>query len=357
MSNKDQTIEIPSQLPPNQLRTIFETFNDNQSNALPERFEKAWSLIVNLIKTKEIDVGEISEKILQEPIFKFLVYRNYLQQVRASVESMKALKDVPGMSDLIQALKKKHPSQVALGKMQTELATTALKVAIPNAKTEVQLLIEAATDSLTGLWNKNAFNRYLNYLKEFLSSEEQEEKNMPSLTGVALIMIDIDKFKSMNDTYGHVFGDKILKLVGTTMRPLDLVFRYGGEEFGILWPILEDQDKGKRGEKPLDKDAIAQRAFKALNDIAQQLRVFVEEQPAGLFGDKEKKEDFSLTVSAGIKVFTPEEIRRETPEGMISLADILLYHSKDAGRNRFTFIDDQNEVAVREFGKDPTRSA
>ena len=90
---------------------------------------------------------------------------------------------------------------------------------------------EAMTDSLTGLANRRGFEQTL--VQEITTSIETE-------TPLCLLMIDIDHFKSINDTYGHLAGDSVLKIIANTIRDhtkrRDKVFRYGGEEFTVILP-------------------------------------------------------------------------------------------------------------------------
>src|SRR5205085_7620259 len=92
----------------------------------------------------------------------------------------------------------------------------------------------AITDGLTGLKNHRAFQEKL--AEEF---ERSCRQNLP----LSLLLLDVDKFKHYNDTYGHPAGDQVLKMVaallGETVRPADFVARYGGEEFVILLPGMD----------------------------------------------------------------------------------------------------------------------
>ncbi|MBP1153668.1 MULTISPECIES: GGDEF domain-containing protein [unclassified Paenibacillus] len=87
------------------------------------------------------------------------------------------------------------------------------------------LMIETETDGLTGVPNRRSFDLTL-------------EKLVSSQTPFSLILLDIDHFKSINDTYGHLIGDEVLQLLAKTLldlsREADLCFRYGGEEFALI---------------------------------------------------------------------------------------------------------------------------
>ncbi|HAS74696.1 MAG TPA: hypothetical protein DCS67_11185, partial [Clostridiales bacterium UBA8960] len=130
---------------------------------------------------------------------------------------------------------------------------------------------------------------------------------------LSVIMLDIDKFKSVNDTYGHRRGDEILSQIGEllnkSVRSTDYVARYGGEEFIILLP---------------ETDAVS--GYK----VAEKIRKMIES--GKLLGDER-----DLTVSLGVATY-PEDGANE--EELIEKADQALYYSKNNGRNRSTSWDD-----------------
>jgi diguanylate cyclase (GGDEF)-like protein len=124
-----------------------------------------------------------------------------------------------------------------------------------------------------------------------------------------LLFIDVDHFKTFNDTYGHNTGDKVLSMVASTLmnnvRKSDIVGRWGGEEFCA---ILYDVD---------DKNA--------LREIAEKLRKLVAFSRLDI-----GNENLSVTISVGATLFLPTD----TPESIIQRADELMYQSKQAGRNQ-----------------------
>ena len=169
---------------------------------------------------------------------------------------------------------------------------------------EARLKAEAAremsmTDALTGLLNRYGLQRSL---QRNLAETRRYGRTLSCL------MIDIDHFKQVNDTYGHGAGDTALMQVGRILteavRGSDVVCRYGGEEFLILVP-----------ETPLE-GALA---------LGEKIRLAASER---LFGDGERV--FPMTLSAGAAQL------REAESGydMIARADAALYHAKEDGRNR-----------------------
>ncbi len=167
----------------------------------------------------------------------------------------------------------------------------------------------ALTDDLTGLYNHR-------YLKQRL----QEEVSRSRRYGLALslLFVDIDRFKEINDAFGHAAGDQVLRrlarLLRTTVggsvlariRRYDVVARYGGEEFALLLPIT---DTG------------------AAMVVAERVRAAVEGTAVQLDGGK----TVQLTVSIGVATL-PDHGTDE--EGLLGAADEALYLAKNAGRNR-----------------------
>lgn len=165
----------------------------------------------------------------------------------------------------------------------------------------------AITDELTGLYSNRHFRQAIS--KRHALFEEYGEK-------MALLMIDIDNFKKINDTYGHPAGDAILRDIGkcihSSVRDEDMGFRYGGEEFTVILPAT---------------DAGAGRA------VAERMRSLIEHFPFRAEGHL-----LTVTVSIGIAVWPNSA---ETIKDIIIEADKALYEAKQSGKNR---------VVVREKG-------
>jgi diguanylate cyclase (GGDEF)-like protein len=158
----------------------------------------------------------------------------------------------------------------------------------------------ANKDPLTGLFNKRFISKELK--DQFKSAKETG-------TSMTVMMLDIDFFKKVNDTYGHLCGDYVLKELSNLMqaksREINIVGRYGGEEFIIIGPI---SDK------------------KSSFFFAERLRAAVE---AAIFVWEGR--EFKITISIGVCVWNPEI---EEATDMIKLADRALYTAKENGRNQ-----------------------
>ncbi|MFA5215215.1 PAS domain-containing protein [Sulfuricurvum sp.] len=158
----------------------------------------------------------------------------------------------------------------------------------------------ATTDTLTGIANRREFNTQL---------EKEIERSKRYSTPLSLIMYDIDYFKRVNDTFGHDAGDAVLQtlttLVKSNIRTVDIVARWGGEEFMILMPQSNASTAAEAAEK---------------------LRQKIVEHPFEPVG--------KLTVSFGVTPFEPQD----DLDGLIKRVDDALYQAKEHGRNRVEIL-------------------
>jgi diguanylate cyclase (GGDEF)-like protein len=176
------------------------------------------------------------------------------------------------------------------------------------------LLRFAFTDFLTGLKTRGYFEQQLD-----LEIKRAERKRTP----IALLMIDIDFFKSLNDTYGHHVGDQVLRDVASIlvkdMREIDTVARYGGEEFVIILP-----DTSTAGA----------------NLVAQRLRRSVEQ--AKFFAGSPRAIEH-ISISIGVAVYDSDaQFKRD----LIEFADAALYDAKNRGRNRVVLYSEMRRREV-----------
>lgn len=181
-------------------------------------------------------------------------------------------------------------------------------VSVGTDVTAKKLLEEMATiDKLTGLYNRQM-------LDEFLRKEV--EANKRHLNDLSIILIDIDHFKNVNDTFGHQMGDFVLatiaKLIMNNSRKSDIQGRYGGEEFVVICPKTEK------------KSALV---------LAEKIRLVVENFKFEMIGVK--------TISLGISSLD----QNDTVEILIKKADIALYKAKNTGRNKVVIFEN-NEYLI-----------
>ena len=170
-----------------------------------------------------------------------------------------------------------------------------VEIAIGNTEARTRLERQATTDELSGLPNRRALEQHLSHEVELAASRG---------THLSAVVVDIDHFKKVNDTFGHLMGDVVLAEVAARLRGVarqdEIVARFGGEEFVWLLP-------GTTGEEAL---LAAERAREA-----------IEAKPFGDVGP--------VTVSAGIC-----ELSDAGSHGLLACADRALYVAKNAGRNR-----------------------
>jgi diguanylate cyclase len=163
---------------------------------------------------------------------------------------------------------------------------------------------DALTDGLTGLTNRRGFDAELAAC--LMASD-------PLLCGPSLLMADIDHFKQVNDTYGHVFGDKVIqavaKILKCNVKDENKSARYGGEEFVVLLPHMSTDDA---------------------RQLAEMIRSDVERVRVKRSSDSWAPANFS--VSLGVASYKAGELATD----FVARADIALYASKNAGRNRVT---------------------
>ncbi|RYD57502.1 MAG: diguanylate cyclase [Sphingomonadales bacterium] len=177
---------------------------------------------------------------------------------------------------------------------------TASRARMSTLEMQEQLRIAATTDEMTGLLNRRAFLAAL---------DTEIVRSRRSGSPLAIALIDLDHFKSVNDRFGHSGGDEVLRKFAETardsMRVSDVIGRLGGEEFGVLMPDTDQVQSGIAGER--------------LRDAIERRRVILS--TGGLV---------PVTVSVGVAHLTAEEGR----DRLIARADEALYDAKHSGRNR-----------------------
>lgn len=194
------------------------------------------------------------------------------------------------------------------GRAEHELAGTlafAAAIALKNAELVERLHSAATTDELTGLYNRRALEERL---EAELSRAVRHELN------TSVVLIDIDRFKPINDTLGHAAGDRLLILLADTLqqqcRTLDTVGRLGGDEFLVILPMTS-----------------ADEAMVFVRRVQKQVKLIGEEHPE--FGNQ--------TISLGIG----ESPRHgANVSAILASADRALYHAKRSGRNTVAIADD-----------------
>lgn len=173
-------------------------------------------------------------------------------------------------------------------------------LAISNLRMREMLKFQTTRDPLTGLFNRR-------FMMESLDRELQ--RALRKGTSLAVMMIDVDHFKTFNDAHGHEMGDSVLRalasLFTSVLRGSDIISRYGGEEFAVIMPDATLTDAERRAEQ-------LRRAV-SFAEIDSQMR------------------ELRVTISVGVSAFP--EVAPEQKE-LLRSADMALYAAKNAGRNR-----------------------
>jgi diguanylate cyclase len=199
--------------------------------------------------------------------------------------------------------------------LQTRLAAAETNLQYQAAEFQAQVA-EARTDALTGLANRRPFDEEL--AKRFAEWSRYGHN-------ISLLLLDVDRFKDINDRYGHLTGDAILKQLANILRDAretDIVTRYGGEEFAIIMPHTDVAEAQIAAERI--RQAIAAQSF--VHD----------------------KVELSLTISYGLAGFESED---HIAEEIIARADAALYASKLANRNCGHTHDGRDCVPIRQVDR------
>lgn len=218
-----------------------------------------------------------------------------------STEEMGELGDLMAMASeqLAQLAMREHIANTQATARSQAVEDEYMQLENENRKLEKQAL----HDALTGIYNRNFFD-------EALGKEIKRCRRNGSTIG--LLFTDIDKFKVLNDTYGHSFGDEVLKKVATVyenaLRDSDTLARFGGEEFVIL--LVQPTEKG-------------------LAKIAERVRASIEQEEIFFEGKR-----VPVTVSIGGVIAIPSYAEDDLQEKLIVQSDEAMYDSKQNGRNQ-----------------------
>lgn len=231
-----------------------------------------------------------------------------LQGSRAPEEAIPVVAVGPSRADALEALREGAldalVDPVDLGELALRVECLLRTMAVRDGLRLRAAELERAslTDPLTGLGNRRQFD--LRLREEFRRAERYRDS-------LALLLVDLDHFKAINDRHGHLCGDDLLRSVsgalGASVRSIDIVCRYGGEEFAVLLPRTSLEGAA----------AVARRTALAIAEAR------LETEDGSLL---------RVTASVGVATFPGEDVHE--PTDLVRAADSALYRAKRAGRNR-----------------------
>ncbi|MEE9354496.1 MAG: GGDEF domain-containing protein [Methylococcaceae bacterium] len=275
---------------------LNEYLTDNKADSLESSQSYLMTIVNKLVQTTsnaETNVGEFDQNLQQ--------YGNDL----ADVSDAKSLGNI--ISQLVTST---QTMQASVKEMKNEVEASKAEINLLQERLD-QAEVEALTDPLTGLANRNGFGKAIS---EALATAEETE-SYPSL-----LMLDIDHFKKVNDNFGHLVGDKVIQVVGTVLikniKGQDSASRFGGEEFAVLLP---------------------ETSLKNATILAEKIRLLIEKTRIKRTGDKD--ELCRITISIGVARYQPGE----TINSLLERADNALYQSKNSGRNQVS-VDKETAV-------------
>ncbi len=272
----------------------------NGQEALDRVHGEAPHLILCDVMMPVIDGFEVSRRIKSDTSLPFIpiILVTAKDTAEDIVEGLEA-----GADDYIskpynfKELEARVRAMLRIKRLQDELDQKNRELEVANKR----LRKLSITDGLTGLFNHRHVHELL---------RDEWERSLRSGEPVGVAMLDLDRFKSINDTYGHPTGDVVLyetaRIISETAREIDMVGRYGGEEFIAILPNTDEE---------------------AAAHFAERVREAVE---AHLYRDEDN--EIHMTVSCGVASAPLQGT--DSPEALLKMADEALYSAKTSGRNR-----------------------
>jgi diguanylate cyclase len=289
----DPYIELKEDLEPKQAKQIFEDHivhgQSDQLKKLSDEIRELIATVLNLIS----NAGGEGEK-----------FNGSLEAYKGQLEQVETIQEAAEIKNLVHSMIDEAREMLDSNKrFSQQLDTTSREIGLLRAEMQ-DLRLQASLDSLTGLGNRKTFDESLS---RALDSAPDD------MSSVCLMMVDIDNFKRINDEYGHLIGDKILRFIADilkrSVKGRDTVSRFGGDEFGVV--LEETPPSGAYRLAESIRQTVAKSALKRTDTG----------EPIG-----------SITVSIGVDC----NQNGDDVEDLLHRADKALYESKQKGRNRVT---------------------
>ncbi len=267
----------------------------------------------------KVDSGAAGLKLLEENAIDVVLCDLHMPgmdgfEVLQTMYARKELRDIPVI--MITGHEDQEEKVRGLDLGASDYVTKPFDPAELVARVKVQLKIKLLQDNLRELANTDPLTRLCNRRCMFDMLSRERDRSLRTGKTMSLAMIDIDHFKSINDTYGHTLGDRVLvefsRQLELGLRPYDQAARFGGEEFAMILP-----------ETSLEQAA----------QIAERIRKEISE-----FSFRDELRELRLTISIGVAPFPAAGIN--TLDDLVREADNALYRAKDNGRNRVELWQD-----------------
>ena len=277
----------------------------DDSHQLYERF--VLDRHTQAIESVQGEVRQLIQEVLERIVQSGSDFASYACSLDAYAQRLRDVGDQQILQNLTgEMLQDTHQASDSTSDLRDSLANTGEEIADLRAELE-RVKAEALTDPLTQLANRKAFDEKL-----VQSMDEGSREGHP----VSLLLVDIDNFKSFNDSFGHLVGDKVIKFIGQTLRDQikgrDVAARFGGEEFAIILPRTSPEGAAK---------------------LADDIRHTVDRSRLMRPGSHEPIRE--ITVSIGVAA----RRQGEHPLDLVDRADQALYRAKRSGRNRVVSAD------------------
>jgi diguanylate cyclase (GGDEF)-like protein len=297
------------------VRALLVTPDRRTAALIAEMLQATWT--DGLVVAHARRLSDATHELLDHPVSCVLLALNRREERAAAVEQIRtAAPDAPILvladegdeDEAVAAVRAGAQDYLVSADLSPALLRRSLRHAIERKRQEAQLAHRALHDPLTGLPNRALF------LDRLGVALDRSRRNDAS---IAVLFLDVDNFKEVNDSLGHAAGDRLLSGLAdrlqSMLRPMDTVARFGGDEFTFLFEDLA-------GEREVV--LIAERIRRAVSDP-----IHLEEG------------DITVAVSIGITLVTDPTT---APENVIREADAAMYRAKELGRSRYELYDESS---------------